>query len=624
MSTKRKIELLAPARDAACGREAILHGADAVYIGGPAFGARAAAGNSTADIAGLCRLAHVYGARVYVTLNTILYDDELREAERTVHALYEAGADALIVQDMALLQLSLPPIALHASTQTDIRTPRRARWLESAGFSQLVLARELSLDEIRAIREAVRVPLEAFVHGALCVSLSGRCYASEHLFGRSANRGRCAQFCRLAFDLTDATGRTLEHGRHLLSLRDMNRSDSVGEMIDAGISSFKIEGRLKDAAYVKNVTAHYRRLLDEAIALRADRCERASAGRSLIGFAPQPAKSFNRGFTEYYLHGRDSRPVWSFETPKSHGERLGRVTAVGRRSLTVETPATLTAGDGLCFTGRGGTFEGFGVNRAVPSPTGPGQTEIFPAQMPRVAVGDTLYRNVDHAFCKTLSRPTARRVMQADLALTETDGGYLLRATAETGACAAHAFACPHEAAVRPQRETQTRTLAKLGDTPFEARRIDIDTRGERFIPGSLLTAARRAALEALGQACADAHRREMPAPRLPAPAGSENCVEHDYRENVSNRLAAAFYAGRGVGPIAPAYECRRPEGPAVLMECRHCLKLALGACRKHCGPGCRTLSEPLTLRLPDGRTFPLEFDCRACHMRVMSAENRP
>lgn len=619
MSTKRKIELLAPARDAACGREAILHGADAVYIGGPAFGARAAAGNSIADIAGLCRFAHIYGARIYVAFNTILYDDELAEAERIIHELHEAGVDALIVQDMGLMRMNLPPIALHASTQTDIRTPERAHWLEAAGFSQLVLARELSLDEIRAIHRATDVPLEAFVHGALCVSLSGHCYASEYLFGRSANRGRCAQFCRLAFDLTDATGETLMHDRHLLSLRDMNRSNSVGEMIDAGVSSFKIEGRLKDSAYVKNVTAHYRRLLDAAIAERANCCERASCGHSVISFNPAPEKSFNRGFTEYGLHGRNREPIWAFDTPKSRGQYIGKVIATGRRSLTVGTEETLAAGDGLCFTGGEGRFEGFRVNRAERSATDVKRCEVFPATMPRIAAGTALYRNFDQTFGKQLSRPTARRFLSVEFALRTEPKGFAIEARAESGATVVHTFACPHEPATRTQRETQTRTLAKLGDTPFEARRIAVDQTEGLFIPASLLTAARRAVTDALQQEILRNYRRETQAASRPVPDNCGHCITKDYRENVSNRLAADFYASHGAEHIAPAFELRRPEGQSVLMECRHCLRLALGACRKHCGEDCRKLHEPLALRLPDGKSFPLQFDCRNCRMLVLS-----
>lgn len=387
----RQIELLSPARNADCGIEAILHGADAVYIGGPSFSARAAAGNSVEDIARLCRFAHLYGARIYITLNTILHDDELSEAERMVHELYQAGVDALIVQDLGLLRLDLPPIALHASTQMDNRTPEQARRLEALGFSQIVVARELSLTDIRAISQATPLPLEAFVHGALCVSYSGQCYASQYCFGRSANRGCCAQFCRLAFDLVDSEGRTVIRDKHLLSLRDMNRLNSLEAMMDAGVSSFKIEGRLKEAGYVKNVTAAYRQAIDKILERRAADYCRSSYGRSTLTFTPQPEKSFNRGFTEYFLHDRRT-PMHSFDTPKAMGEAIGEVNRVERRAFTIHpakpSPSSdgeICAGDGLCYIDPDGHLQGFRVNRVDPD------GRILPATMPPFAKGQNFF-----------------------------------------------------------------------------------------------------------------------------------------------------------------------------------------------------------------------------------------
>lgn len=360
----RRIELLAPAKDLACGKEAVLHGADAVYIGAPKFGARAAAGNSLDDIRALCDFAHIYNVSIYVALNTILRDDELKEAERMIHQLYDAGVDALIVQDLGLTRLDLPPIALHASTQMDNCTPEKVAFLAQAGFEQVVLARELTLQEIRRIADATPkdVSLEAFVHGALCVSYSGRCYLSSALTGRSANRGACAQCCRLPYTMVDADGRTIARDKHLLSLRDMNRSDDLEAMIAAGVSSLKIEGRLKDVAYVKNVTAYYRQRLDEILA-RDPSLRRASDGRSTYTFEPRPEKSFNRGFTDYFLHGR--RPdITSFDTPKSIGEPLGRANANRGGGLVVDGTKPLHNGDGLVFFNPRGELEGFRVNRA--------------------------------------------------------------------------------------------------------------------------------------------------------------------------------------------------------------------------------------------------------------------
>ncbi len=615
----REIELLAPARDAATGIEAIRHGADAVYIGGPSFGARAAATNSVDDIARLAGYAHTFGARVYVTLNTILYDDELARARDLVWQLHRAGADALIVQDMGLLGLDLPPIALHASTQMDNRTAEKVDFLARAGFEQVVLARELSLAEIRAIHAATPVKLEAFVHGALCVSYSGRCYASQYCFRRSANRGECAQFCRLAFDLVDAAGRTLIRDKHLLSLRDMNRTADVEAMMEAGISSFKIEGRLKDTAYVKNVTAHYRRVIDEAIRRHPGDYRRASFGTSTYTFTPDPAKSFNRGFTDYYLHGRGRADVTSFDTPKARGEEVGRVASVDRRSFTVEGTARFANGDGLCFVDAGGRLQGFRLNRVEDG-------RLYPAAMPEgLRRGQRLYRNADQAFERLLSRPSAERRLCLDAVLDETPGGYRLTLRDEAGRHAEHAADAPHEAARRPQTDNIMRQLARLGDTPYVLRHAEVRTDGERFIPQSSLASWRRAAV---AQLLAQPIPRSGDTPETEAeehthaPKGDGNgetprytTTRLDYTGNVANRLAREYYARHGVDDIAPAFELRVPR-EAVLMTCRHCLRYSLGHCPRQTtdAPPWR---EPLALRLPDGRLFPLSFDCANCQMLV-------
>lgn len=610
--TARAIELLAPARDADTGIEAVRHGADAVYIGGPGFGARAAAGNPVGDIARLADYAHTFGARVYVTLNTILYDDELPAVERLVHQLHRAGADALIVQDMGLLRLDLPPIALHASTQMDNRTPEKVAFLARAGFEQVVLARELSLADIRAIHAATPVALEAFVHGALCVSLSGRCYASQYCFHRSANRGECAQFCRLAFDLVDADGKTIVRDKHLLSLRDMNRTPDIEAMMDAGVSSFKIEGRLKDTAYVKNITAHYRRAIDDVIRRRPGDYCRASFGTSTCSFTPNPAKSFNRGFTDYFLHGRTRAGVASFDTPKAMGEAVGRVAAVGARSFTVDGGARFANGDGLCFVDASGRLRGFRVNRAEGG-------RLFPATMPQgLASGTPLFRNADHAFDQLLGRPSAERRLTLDIRLSETEGGYRLSLDDEAGRHTTLDVCAPHDDARTPQADNLRRQLTRLGDTPYAAGRVELDLRGERFIPASQLAEWRRQAVGALLRQPARQTRTRILYDKAADHADASTAYttrELDYTANVANRLARDYYTSHGISRTAPAYELRPPH-EAVLMTCRHCLRAELGHCaRRHDAPA--PWREPLALRLPDGRRFPLSFDCRHCQMLV-------
>lgn len=607
------IELLAPARDAECGFEAIRHGADAVYIGGPSFGARAAAGNTVEDIARLANFAHLYGARVYVTLNTILYDNELADAEALVWQLWRAGVDALIVQDAALLAMHLPPIALHASTQMDNCTPERAQWLEAAGFRQIVVAREMSLGQIRRMASSVNVPIEAFVHGALCVSYSGRCYASEYCFHRSANRGCCAQFCRLAFDLVDDRGRVWVHDRHLLSLRDMNRTASLEEMMDAGVRSFKIEGRLKDAAYVKNVTAHYRRHIDEVLARRAADYRRSSYGTSQLTFTPDASRSFNRGFTDYFLHGRTAAPISTPGTPKATGPVIGRVDRLGRRDFTY-TPAPdtapVTAGDGLCFIGPDGRLQGFRVNKAEGN-------RLTPATRVQPQPGTVLHRSLDFALDKVLARPTGRRTLSASLTLRETPQGYALDLSDESGCHVSCGYVCEHAEARSPQRAAMERTLTKTGDTPFSITEVHIKLAGERFIPASQLADWRRQTCEALERCHRMSYQRDRAGHRDEAKMQELQPEQLTYAANVANHTARSYLLAHGARTIAPAFEQRVPDGPAVLMTCRHCIRHELGQCLQEKG----SRAGQLFLRLPDGRTFPLHFDCRHCEMQVMKPE---
>ena len=479
------LELLAPAKDLACGMAAVDHGADAVYIGAQRFGARAAAGNSVEDIRQLCDYAHPYGVKVYVTVNTILYDDELETTEQLIRQLDEVGVDAILVQDMGILRMNLPPIALHASTQTDNRTVEKVRWLKELGFQRVVLARELSVNEIAEIhKEVPDMPLEVFVHGALCVSYSGLCYASQYCFGRSANRGACAQFCRMKFDLLDATGKTIEHQRHLLSLKDLNQSDHLEELVEAGATSFKIEGRLKDVSYVKNVVAAYSQRLDAFIQKHPDDYCRASKGHCAYTFSPNLNKTFNRGFTTYFLHGRMS-DIFSPDTPKAMGEYVGYVKEIRRDSFNVAGTASFANGDGLCYINQERELEGFRVNRAEGN-------RLYPQQMPKgLRAGMALYRNNDQAFEKQLSKQSSVRKIPIVMTLRVTDEGFSLSAEGIEVS-----IPCAHQQAEKPQRENIVRQLSRLGGTPYECSRVELPEDFNYFIPSSLLAELRHRFLE--------------------------------------------------------------------------------------------------------------------------------
>ena len=632
MKEQRTLELLAPARDLACAMAAVDHGADAVYIGASDFGARVAAGNSVDDIHQLCDYAHRYGVRVYVTVNTLIYEDEIDKAYQLMKQLAEAKVDALLVQDMAAIELvarvrrelGYAP-ALHASTQCDTRSAGKVRWLQQQGFSRAVLARELSLDEIKAIHQAVpTVELEGFVHGALCVSYSGVCYASQHCFGRSANRGACAQFCRMKFDLLDADGRTIEHDRHLLS--------------------FKIEGRLKTADYVKNVVSAYSRKLDDLVRRRPDDYRRASLGKVSYGFTPDLKKTFNRGFTTYFLHGRQP-DIASFDTPKALGEMVGHVKELRRDSFTVAGIAAFANGDGLCFLNDEHELEGFRVNRVEGG-------RLFPFKMPtHLRKGMTLYRNQDVAFEKLLSGKTADRRISVAMAYGLTQNGFRLRMSVDGKSAEAKnlqaeaSVAFDHQAAKRPQADNIRQQLAKLGTTVFHCEQADITIEqgaDELFIPSSLLSELRREAAEALqkkiveateqhqmlsaknadGQQQTEANEKVEDREETAQAESNVNFEQpqdlydtYSYLYNVANHLSRQFYERQGVKVEAPAFELKEP-GKALVMQCRHCLRYALGHCVRRGGTAPRW-REPLTLRLGDGRRFRLEFRCDLCQMDI-------
>ena len=609
MIKQRKIELLAPARNLECGIEAINHGADAVYIGAPKFGARAAAVNSLEDIAALVEYAHLYNVRIYVTVNTILKEEELKETEEMIRELYRIGVDAFVVQDMAIAKLELPPIPLHASTQMDNRTVDKVRFLRDAGFRQVVLARELSLREIGKIHEACPdIPLEVFVHGALCVSYSGQCYVSQACFGRSANRGECAQFCRLPFSLVDAEGKMIAKDKHLLSLKDLNQSEELEALLDAGASSLKIEGRLKDVSYVKNVTAAYRQKLD-AIFARRKEYTRASSGKCRFDFKPQLDKSFSRGFTHYFLHGR-SKDIFSFDTPKSLGEEMGTMKESRGNYLTVAGVKSFSNGDGVCYLDEQGRLQGFRINRVDGN-------KLYPQEMPRIKPRTMLYRNFDQEFERILARKSSERKIAVCILLAENNFGFSLTMTDEDDNSVTLTLPRDREPARTPQADNLKNQLAKLGNTPFEAERIDIDFSENWFIPASVLSELRRQLVEQLIIARKVNYRRELAVWKPTTHTFPQQTLS--YLGNVMNTRAASFYQDHGVKEVEPAYE-KQPVEAAVLMFCKHCLRYSMGWCPIHQRER-SPYKEPYYLVGTDGKKFRLSFDCKNCQMKVSAAQ---
>lgn len=615
----RKLELLAPAKNLECGKAAIDCGADAVYIGAPKFGARQAAGNSLDDISELTAYAHQFGVKVFVTLNTIIYNDELDECKSLLTDVIKIGVDAILVQDMALVdymhelgRTSGIKTLLHASTQTDNRNKEKVGYLRSLGFSRVVLARELSLDEIRDIHEAYPdMELEAFVHGALCVSYSGACHVSEYCFGRSANRGECAHFCRMKFDLIDADGNEIEHQRYLLSLKDMCQIDRLEQMADAGVVSFKIEGRLKDIAYVKNVVAAYSQRLDELCQKRPTDYCRVSLGKSFPAFTPDLAKTFNRGYTHYFLDGR-THDIFSPDTPKAMGEFVGKVKEIRGRSFNVAGVASFANGDGLCFINAKKELEGFRVNRVEGN-------RLFPLTMPEgLRHGISLYRNNDVAFDKELARQGTERRIPIRLTFAKTTDGFVLSAAGNGIETAKATAVFEHQKAQRSQRDNIIRQLSKWGDSIFEIEGLDIeDSADECFIPSSVLSSLR--------QELAAAIRLSVPAKETVGvmvasekPTGITAAKYSFDFKNISNSASRRFYEQRGDAPLLTALEVDRKNFNLPLMQCRHCLRFSSGYCVKHGGRK-PEWKEPLSLRLGDGRVFPLEFDCKNCQMNVLA-----
>ncbi len=621
------LELLAPARDTDIGIEAIQHGADAVYIGGPSFGARGHAENSIGDIARLVRHAHRFNARIFVTLNTILRDDELEAARTLAWQLYEAGVDALIIQDMGLLQLDLPPIQLHASTQTDIRTPEKARFLQDVGLSQIVLARELTLQKIAAIRAQTDCTLEFFIHGALCVAYSGQCYISEAHTGRSANRGDCSQACRLPYQVTDTHGRIVAHDKHVLSMKDNNQSNNLNALIDAGIRSFKIEGRYKDMGYVKNITAHYRTLLDEILEARPE-LARASSGHSTFIFTPHPNQNFNRGSTDYFVTGRKD-DIGAFDSPKNPGQVIGHVSKVTAKSIAIDTDATLHNGDGLCYYDLQKELQGLAVNRVEALEKN--RWQVFPKDpiptLKDLRVGTEINRNRDMSWQRVLDKKSADRRIAVWLKLSDSANGLHLTATDEDGLTAAVLATLPEQTAHDTARaETSLReNLGKLGTSIFVLHEITLDISQPWFVPASTVNALRRDVIEALEAARNAAYQRPpRAAPVEPPVAYPEDTLS--YLANVYNASAHDFYTRHGVKLVAAAYESHEEDGEVSLMITKHCVRFSLSLCPKQTkgitGVHGTIKAEPLTL-INGSEKLTLRFDCKPCEMHVVGKMKR-
>jgi collagenase-like PrtC family protease len=624
---KHHLELLSPARDVAIAREAILHGADAIYIGGPSFGARHNACNEVSEIAGLVEFAHRYHARVFTTLNTILHDNELEPARQLVHQLYDAGVDALIVQDLGIMELDIPPIELHASTQTDIRTLDRARFLDQAGFSQLVLARELNLQEINTIATATDATIEFFIHGALCVAFSGQCNISHAQTGRSANRGDCSQACRLPYTLKDDQGRVVAYEKHLLSMKDNNQSANIRALVEAGVRSFKIEGRYKDMAYVKNITAWYRQRLDEVLEDRPD-LARASSGRTAHFFLPDPDKTFHRGSTDYFVSDRKV-DIGAFDSPTFTGLPVGWVEAVGKRDLQVVTHAPLSNGDGLNVLIKREVV-GFRANLAQPR----GEYEedgepryryrVEPNEMPaalqKLRPNHALNRNLDHDWQQALVKTSAERRVAVRWTAQLRETHLQLSVTSEEGISASVTLAGPFGVANKPEQalEQLQDLLGQLGTTQYHATAIELDAPQAYFIPNSQLKHLRRDVIEALTAARVAAHPRGVrKAESNPAPVYPESHLS--FLANVYNHKARAFYHRHGVKLIDAAYEAHEETGEVPVMITKHCLRFSFNLCPKQAKgvTGVRTKVAPMQLIHGD-EVLTLKFDCKPCEMHVI------
>ncbi|HHS9507027.1 TPA: peptidase U32 family protein [Raoultella planticola] len=612
------LELLSPARDVGIAREAILHGADAVYIGGPGFGARHNASNSLSDIAGLVPFAHRYGAKIFVTLNTILHDDELEPAQRLITDLYETGVDALIVQDMGVMELDIPPIELHASTQCDIRSVEKAKFLSDVGFSQIVLARELNLQQIKAIYDNTDATIEFFIHGALCVAYSGQCNISHAQTGRSANRGDCSQACRLPYTLKDDQGRVVAYEKHLLSMKDNDQTANLAQLIDAGVRSFKIEGRYKDMSYVKNITAHYRQMLDAIIEDRGD-LMRSSAGRTEHFFVPSTDKTFHRGSTDYFVNARKG-DIGAFDSPKFIGLPVGEVLKVAKDHLDVEVTEALTNGDGLNVMIKR-EIVGFRANTV--EKTGENRYRVWPNEMPadlhKVRPRQVLNRNLDHNWQQALQKTSSERRIAVDINLSGWQEQLVLTMTCEDGVSVTHTL--DGEFAEATQAEKALANLrdgvAKLGQTIYFARDVQINLPGALFVPNSLLNQLRRETVERLDEARVNAAPRgQRKAVSVPPPVYPETHLS--FLANVYNHKARAFYQRYGVKLIDAAYEAHEEKGDVPVMITKHCLRFAFNLCPKQAKGSIKSWKATPMQLIHGDEVLTLKFDCRPCEMHVI------
>ncbi|SQC33541.1 peptidase U32 family protein [Kluyvera cryocrescens] len=612
------LELLSPARDTAIAREAILHGADAVYIGGPGFGARHNASNSLQDIADLVPFAHRYGAKIFITLNTILHDDELEPAQQLITRLYETGVDALIVQDMGILQLDIPPIELHASTQCDIRSVEKAKFLSDVGFSQIVLARELNLSQIKAIHDATDATIEFFIHGALCVAYSGQCNISHAQTGRSANRGDCSQACRLPYTLKDDQGRVVAFEKHLLSMKDNDQTANLGALIDAGVRSFKIEGRYKDMSYVKNITAHYRQMLDSLIEARGG-FTRSSAGRTEHFFVPSTDKTFHRGSTDYFVNERQMN-IGAFDSPKFVGLPVGEVLKVNKDTLEVEVTEPLANGDGLnvlikreVVGFRANTVEKIGENRYRVKPN------EMPADLYKVRPNQVLNRNLDHNWQQALLKTSSERRVAVDITLSGWREQLILTLTSEEGICVTHTLDGEFAAANNSEKALQQLQdgVSKLGQTIYYARDVDVMLPEALFVPNSLLNQLRREAVEMLDQARLAAYTRgQRKAVSNPPPVYPDSHLS--FLANVYNHKAREFYHRYGVQLIDAAYEAHEEKGDVPVMITKHCLRFAFNLCPKQAKGSIKSWKATPMQLINGDEVLTLKFDCRPCEMHVI------